>query len=150
MAWTQEQIMKIAQFKHQYQFDTLEKIVNAYNSKVHVKHYKQYINMHDSNEQKQNMNNQSMASSIHQCTLNDLISIITKDPLFNDVIINPFKNTIINYLSDNKIDGQILLKIKRKEFAEGLIVYNDSNTKIRGAANKCWTRLINYKPHQRY
>ena len=84
---------------------------------------------------------------LEQCTSKQLLSIKKSHEAFDDETIDPFRNKIIEYIEKNAIDGKMLSKIKKKEFAESLISFNGNKRKIRGAANKTWTRLRNYKLH---
>ena len=66
---------------------------------------------------------------------------------FKDQTINTFKNQIVQYVQENQINGEMLEKIKRKQFSENLIQYIGNNKKIRGAGNKTWDRLKKYAFH---
>ena len=96
--------------------------------------------------EKNNQQNDAVTvpSSLKEFTLEHLLSLIMDHNVFDDKTINPFKNKIIDYLKENKVNGQMLSSVKKKEFAQRLIKYNNNNPKIRGAANKTWTRFINY------
>ena len=88
-----------------------------------------------------------MPSTLQECTFNHLITLIRYHQSFNDKIINPFKQHIIQYLHEKQIDGETFLNIKRKQFSENLIEYIGNNKKIRGAGNKTWDRIVKYEFH---
>ena len=77
-------------------------------------------------------------SSLNECNLQHLLSLIQHHKLFDDAKINPFKKQIIGYLQKNQIDGAKLSQIPRKKFSENLIQFCDNNKKARGPSNKAW------------
>ena len=87
--------------------------------------------------------NDTLPSSLHECTLNHLIALITNNESFNDEKINPFKAIIIQYLKENQIDGNTLSNIKRKQFSSSVIKYFKNNDKLRYPANTIHKKLIN-------
>ena len=65
-------------------------------------------------------------SCLIECNLDQLISLLRNNELFNDSKINQFKDKIISYLRKNDIDGEKLSKIPRKTFSESLIRFCDN------------------------
>ena len=89
--------------------------------------------------------NVPLPSSLQECASNQLTSLIRNDETFNDKVINPFKNDIINYVKDNGINGDAFIKVNRKQFSDNLVVYADDNEKIREAGNKVYDKLTKYE-----
>ena len=88
----------------------------------------------------ENLNNK-LPSTLNECTLNHLLSIIKYHESFNDKIINPFKTQIMTFLQEKQANGSTIIRTKRKQFSENLIRYIGNNKKIRGAGNKTWDKL---------
>ena len=86
-------------------------------------------------------NSQNKSSPLTRCTKEHIISMIRYHSSFNDETINKWKPQIIEYIDDNKIDGDALSKLIRKDFGQNLVNYA-SNKKIRGAAIKTHDILV--------
>ena len=87
--------------------------------------------------------NETLPSSLKQCTSNHLIAIIKNHASFNNDKINPYKTTIIEYLKANQVDGNTLSFMNRKAFSMNLISYT-KDKKIRTAANTTYNTLVNH------
>ena len=69
-----------------------------------------------------------------------ILEIFIGNKSFNDQTINPYKSQILSYLRENKITGNKLLEIGRKEFGDKLVIFS-ADKKIRGAAIKTFDRF---------
>ena len=87
---------------------------------------------------------QSTTKYHSQHNVEQLISFLKDNDLFNDSKINQFKDKIIGFLRKNTIDGEKLLEISRKEFSDSIVKYCENNKKVRGPANKVWDRYTKY------
>eukprot|EP01084_Bolivina_argentea_P235369 396077_1 len=58
--------------------------------------------------------------SLEDCDTKLILSLFTYHPYFRDKTINLWENLICHYLKENDINGYKLLRIKKKEFGDGI------------------------------
>ena len=111
------------------------------------KGYKSYaIDHNGSDEEKQYDNHEDIVflstddEALKSLDGQSILEIFIGNQSFNDKTINPFKSQILSYLRENKITGNKLLQIGKKEFGDSLVIFS-GDKKIRGAAIKTFDRF---------
>ena len=82
-------------------------------------------------------------SSLNECNLEKLISLIETHEVFDVKRIRKFKDKIIAYLQKNQINGAKLSQIQKTQFSDNLVQFCENNKKAQAVADEIWDAFIN-------
>lgn len=85
----------------------------------------------------------SAPSSMEECDEEYLYQIV--DELTNDDKSKPYKENILSYFKEKKIDGAKFKNMTRKQFGTDLIEACNGNKKLNGIGGSLFKRMQNYK-----
>ena len=89
---------------------------------------------------------QALIQNVSSSSCRQILSLFHNHSIFDDGLINKFKQEIAKYIQHYNVDGGTLLSMQRKTFGQSIVDYYN-NKNLRGAANRTHDKFAKINDH---